>query len=131
VIHHDPALGQQLFHVPVGQAVRRYQRTATVITSRGKRKPANAKEAVDTAIRTSLPLVTIGQRNTALRQHPPLPAQRDSCGDEPMAADGGREQPGERSEECSVDPVQLRLRILPSQYGDPMPKHQQLGVFRC
>jgi hypothetical protein len=35
VIDGDPALGQQLLDVPVGQAIPRYQRTATEITSRG------------------------------------------------------------------------------------------------
>jgi dihydropteroate synthase len=42
VVDLDAALGQQLFDVAVRQAKRRYQRTASTITSGGKRKPANA-----------------------------------------------------------------------------------------
>jgi hypothetical protein len=38
----DPAFGEQLFNVTVGQAERRYQRTASTITSGGKRKPEKA-----------------------------------------------------------------------------------------
>jgi hypothetical protein len=37
VVDIDTPLGQQLLHIPVGQAKRRYQRTATAITSAGNR----------------------------------------------------------------------------------------------
>jgi hypothetical protein len=39
----DPALGQELFHVAIGEPERKYQRTARRITSGGNRKPANAE----------------------------------------------------------------------------------------
>jgi hypothetical protein len=42
MVHLDTALGQQLLDIPIRQSVRRYQRTATVITSDGNRNPANA-----------------------------------------------------------------------------------------
>ena len=42
VIDSDATLGQQLLGVAVGEA-RRYQRTATEITSRGNRKPAKTE----------------------------------------------------------------------------------------
>jgi hypothetical protein len=42
VIHPHAAFGQEFFDVAVGQPVAQYQRTATVITSGGKRNPANA-----------------------------------------------------------------------------------------
>jgi hypothetical protein len=38
----DASLGQQLLDVAVGQAKRRYQRTATTMTLGGRRKPAKA-----------------------------------------------------------------------------------------
>jgi hypothetical protein len=41
VVDLDATLGERLFEVPVGQPVRRYQRTANKITSGGKRKPVN------------------------------------------------------------------------------------------
>ena len=40
VIHDDAAFGKEILHVAVGQAVRRYQRTASMITSGGNRNPA-------------------------------------------------------------------------------------------
>jgi hypothetical protein len=43
VINLDAALGKQLLNVPVGQPKRRYQRTASTITSGGNRNPANAE----------------------------------------------------------------------------------------
>jgi hypothetical protein len=42
VVDLDPVFDQELFHVTVGQAKRRYQRTASTITSGGKRKLAKA-----------------------------------------------------------------------------------------
>jgi hypothetical protein len=44
VVDLDAAFGEQLLHVAVRQAdARRYQRTASTITSGGKQKPANAE----------------------------------------------------------------------------------------
>ena len=37
----NATLGEKLFEVPVGNPYRRYQRTASKITSGGKRKPVN------------------------------------------------------------------------------------------
>jgi hypothetical protein len=42
VVDLDPAFDQELFDITVGQAKRRYQRTASTITSGGKRKLAKA-----------------------------------------------------------------------------------------
>ena len=44
---------------------RRCQRTATVITSRGKRNPANAEDGSVEVTRNSLFELSTGQRNTA------------------------------------------------------------------
>ena len=44
VLHGDAALSQQFLDVTVGKAVAQYQRTATEMTSRGNRKPANTEE---------------------------------------------------------------------------------------
>jgi len=41
VVGLDATLGQQLLDVPVGEPKRRYQRTATTITSGGNRKRVN------------------------------------------------------------------------------------------
>jgi hypothetical protein len=46
VVDLDAALGEQLFDVAVGEAKRRYQRTASTITSGGKQKPARADRAM-------------------------------------------------------------------------------------
>lgn len=44
VVNSDCALGRQLLDVAVGQSLeRKYQRTATAITSRGNRRPANTE----------------------------------------------------------------------------------------
>jgi hypothetical protein len=43
----DPALGEQLLDVAVSRAKRRYQRTASTITSEGKRKPAKADPGIE------------------------------------------------------------------------------------
>jgi hypothetical protein len=43
VIDLDTAFGQQLLHIAVRQAVAMYQRTATMTTSAGNRKPPKAK----------------------------------------------------------------------------------------
>jgi hypothetical protein len=40
VVDLNAAFGEELFDVAVGQAEARYQRTASTITSGGKRKPA-------------------------------------------------------------------------------------------
>jgi hypothetical protein len=48
VVHLDTPLGEELLDVAVRQAERRYQRTASTITSDGKRKPAKAERgAID------------------------------------------------------------------------------------
>jgi hypothetical protein len=44
VVDVDASLGEQLLDVAVRQVVRRYQRTARMMTSRGNRKPANDLE---------------------------------------------------------------------------------------
>jgi hypothetical protein len=41
VVDPDPALGEQFLDIAVGEPKRRYQRTASTITSGGKQKPAN------------------------------------------------------------------------------------------
>ncbi len=43
VIDRDTTLGEQLLDITVGQPVPQYYRTATEITSRGNRRPANAE----------------------------------------------------------------------------------------
>jgi hypothetical protein len=43
VVDLDAALGEEFFDVAVGQAKRRYQPTASTITSGGKRKPAKVE----------------------------------------------------------------------------------------
>ena len=43
MVDFDATLCEELFEVPVGQPVGRYQRTAIKITSGGKRKPVNPK----------------------------------------------------------------------------------------
>jgi hypothetical protein len=70
VIDRDPALCAQLLHSHIttfrsDKPYRRYERTATAITSRGKRRPANAEDPSQTVIRTSVLVVAAGQRNTA------------------------------------------------------------------
>jgi hypothetical protein len=47
VIHRDSALGQQFLHITVDKPYRRYQRTATVMTSGGNRKPAKVETEPD------------------------------------------------------------------------------------
>jgi hypothetical protein len=46
VVDFDAAFGEQLFDVAVGETKRRYQRTASTITSGGKQKPAKADRAM-------------------------------------------------------------------------------------
>jgi hypothetical protein len=65
VIGGDAALGEQLLHVPVGQAVPQEPGTATAITSRGIRKPANTEDRQDEVTTSVSRPPTIGQRNTA------------------------------------------------------------------
>jgi hypothetical protein len=43
VIDHDASLGQQFLDVPIDRPYRRYQRTASEITSGGNRKPAKTE----------------------------------------------------------------------------------------
>jgi hypothetical protein len=54
VVNLDAPLGQQFFNITVGQAEARYQRTATAMTSRGKRYPGGADDMddLDTATRS-------------------------------------------------------------------------------
>jgi hypothetical protein len=48
VVDLDAALGEQFLDIAIGQPKRRYQRTASTITSEGKRKPAKAEHgAID------------------------------------------------------------------------------------
>jgi hypothetical protein len=47
VVNLDPAFGEQLLDVAVGEPVRTYHRTATTITSAGNRNPVNAERGRD------------------------------------------------------------------------------------
>ena len=42
VINADASFGEEFFEITIGKVVAEYQRTVTMITSGGKRKPANA-----------------------------------------------------------------------------------------
>jgi hypothetical protein len=72
VVDLNPAFDEKLLDVAVGQAVRRYHRTATTITSGGNRNPSNAELGGDHR-RADLRDLTaqacldhaIGQRNSA------------------------------------------------------------------
>jgi hypothetical protein len=46
VVRLDTPLAEEFLDVAVGQAVAQYQRTASTITSEGKRKPAKAERGV-------------------------------------------------------------------------------------
>jgi len=73
VIDLHTALSQQLLDVPVDGPYRKYERTATTITSAGNRKPANAERDAGRGRRRVESLtVTSGQIHNRLMQTEPL-----------------------------------------------------------
>jgi hypothetical protein len=77
VVDLDPALGEELFDIAVGDPKRRYQRTTTTMTSDGKRKPTEADREAGArrgrrVLMTPVSLIQGGhsERNSAPERYP-------------------------------------------------------------
>jgi hypothetical protein len=57
-----------------------------------------------------------------------MPAQDRGRGDQAVTAQARREAPDQRGQHGSVGPVQARLRVRSTEYGDLVAQHEQLDV---